>query len=34
MLAAGLQPAHLDWHSLRIGDRPDILDLMPRLARE
>ncbi len=34
VLAAGLQPAHLDWHSLRIGSRPDIFDVMLRLARE
>jgi predicted glycoside hydrolase/deacetylase ChbG (UPF0249 family) len=33
-LAAGLQPTHLDWHCLRIGDRADIFDLMFRLARE
>ncbi len=35
VLAAGLKPTHLDWHSLRISDtRPDILELMFRLARE
>jgi predicted glycoside hydrolase/deacetylase ChbG (UPF0249 family) len=34
VLAAGLQPTHLDWHSLRIGGRQDIADLMFRLARE
>jgi predicted glycoside hydrolase/deacetylase ChbG (UPF0249 family) len=34
VLAAGLRPTHLDWHSLRIGDRPDIFDVMLRLARE
>jgi len=34
LLAAGLQPTHLDWHALRIGSRPDIFDLMLRLARE
>ena len=35
VLAAGLRPTHLDWHSLRIiGSRPDIHDLMFRLARE
>jgi predicted glycoside hydrolase/deacetylase ChbG (UPF0249 family) len=34
VLAAGLEPAHLDWHSLRIRDRADILDVMFRLARE
>lgn len=34
VLAAGLKPAHLDWHSLRIGGRTDIVDVMFRLARE
>jgi predicted glycoside hydrolase/deacetylase ChbG (UPF0249 family) len=34
VLAAGLQPTHLDWHALRIGSRADIFDLMLRLARE
>jgi predicted glycoside hydrolase/deacetylase ChbG (UPF0249 family) len=34
VLAAGLQPTHLDWHALRIGDRADIFELMLRLARE
>ena len=34
VLAAGLQPTHLDWHALRIGGRTDIFDLMLRLARE
>jgi predicted glycoside hydrolase/deacetylase ChbG (UPF0249 family) len=34
VLAAGLQPTHLDWHSLRIGGRPDILDVMIGLAKE
>ncbi len=34
VLALGLQPTHLDWHSLRIGGRPDIAGLMFRLARE
>ena len=34
VLAAGLEPAHLDWHSLRIHDRTDIFDVMFRLARE
>ena len=33
-LGAGLRPTHLDWHSLRIANRPDILDLLFRLARE
>jgi hypothetical protein len=34
VMAAGLQPTHLDWHCLRIGDRADIFDLMLGLARE
>ena len=34
VLAAGLEPAHLDWHSLRIRDRADIFDVLFRLARE
>ena len=34
VLAAGLKPIHLDWHSLRIRNRADILDLMFHLARE
>lgn len=34
VLAAGLQPTHLDWHALRIGGREDILGLMLRLSRE
>jgi chitin disaccharide deacetylase len=34
VLAAGLKPTHLDWHALRIGSRPDILELMLRLAKE
>ena len=34
VLATGLKPTHLDWHSLRIGGRADIFDLMLRLARE
>jgi predicted glycoside hydrolase/deacetylase ChbG (UPF0249 family) len=34
VLAAGLQPTHLDWHCLRIGGRADIFDVMLRLARE
>jgi len=34
VLAAGLKPAPLDWHCLRIGGRADILELMLRLARE
>jgi predicted glycoside hydrolase/deacetylase ChbG (UPF0249 family) len=34
VLSAGLTPTHLDWHSLRIGGREDIFDLMLRLAKE
>jgi len=34
VLAAGLKPTHLDWHSLRISGRPDIQDVMGRLAKE
>ena len=34
VLAAGLMPTHLDWHALRIGRRPEIVDLMARLAKE
>jgi predicted glycoside hydrolase/deacetylase ChbG (UPF0249 family) len=34
VLTAGLRPTHLDWHALRIGGRPDIFDVMLRLARE
>jgi len=34
VLAAGLQPTHLDWHALRIGGREDIFGVMLRLARE
>jgi predicted glycoside hydrolase/deacetylase ChbG (UPF0249 family) len=34
VLAAGLKPTHLDWHSLRIGSRADILEMMFRLAKE
>ncbi len=34
VLAARLQPTHLDWHSLRLGGRDDICDLMLGLARE
>jgi predicted glycoside hydrolase/deacetylase ChbG (UPF0249 family) len=34
VLAAGLKPTHLDWHSLRIGGRADILEMMFRLAKE
>lgn len=34
VLAAGLKPSHLDWHSLRFGNRTDICDLMFGLAKE
>jgi predicted glycoside hydrolase/deacetylase ChbG (UPF0249 family) len=34
VLAAGLKPTHLDWHSLRIGGRADISDVLLRLAKE
>ena len=34
VLAAGLMPTHLDWHSIRIDRWPEILDLMFGLARE
>lgn len=34
VLAAGLQPSHLDWHSLRLSGREAIFDLMLRLAKE
>lgn len=34
VLTAGLKPIHLDWHSLRIGGRSDIFDLMFGLAKE
>ena len=34
VLRAGLKPIHLDWHSLRLGSRTDICDLMFGLAKE
>jgi predicted glycoside hydrolase/deacetylase ChbG (UPF0249 family) len=34
VLAAGLKPTHLDWHSLRIDARTDIPDVMIGLAKE
>jgi predicted glycoside hydrolase/deacetylase ChbG (UPF0249 family) len=34
VLAAGLKPTHLDWHSLRIARKPEIFDVLFRLARE
>lgn len=33
VLAAGLQPTHLDWHALRLRSREDILALMFKLAK-
>lgn len=34
VLAAGLEPTHLDWHCLSDGGRPDIFDLTLSLAGE
>lgn len=34
VLAANLKPTHLDWHALRIAQRPDLFDVMFKLARE
>ncbi len=34
LLAAGVQPTHLDWHSLMDGGRADIFDLTLALAEE
>jgi predicted glycoside hydrolase/deacetylase ChbG (UPF0249 family) len=34
VLAAGLRPTHLDWHSLRINRKPEVFEVMFRLARE
>jgi predicted glycoside hydrolase/deacetylase ChbG (UPF0249 family) len=34
VLAAGLQPTHLDWHALRLNGRANILEMMFRLAKE
>lgn len=34
VLAAGLNPTHLDWHSLRIARKPEIFDVLFGLARE
>lgn len=34
VIAAGLRPTHLDWHSIRIHLRPEILDVMFGLAKE
>ncbi len=34
VLAAGLQPTHLDWHALRINKRPEVGDVLIGLAKE
>jgi len=34
VLAARLQPTHLDWHALRINKRPEVADVLIRLAKE
>lgn len=34
VLAANLKPTHLDWHSLRIAMKPELFDVMFKLARE
>lgn len=34
VLSYGLKPSHLDWHALRISNRPDISDVMFNLTRE
>jgi predicted glycoside hydrolase/deacetylase ChbG (UPF0249 family) len=34
VLFTGLKPTHLDWHSLRLGGRMDIHELMFKLARD
>jgi len=34
VLAAGLKPTHLDWHSIRINRRPEIFDVMVTLAKQ
>ncbi len=34
VIATGLRPTHLDWHSLRLGNRADIFGVMLRLAQE
>jgi predicted glycoside hydrolase/deacetylase ChbG (UPF0249 family) len=34
VLSARLHPTHLDWHSLRISGRDNIIELMFKLARE
>jgi predicted glycoside hydrolase/deacetylase ChbG (UPF0249 family) len=34
VLAAGLNPTHLDWHAIRFGSRSDIVERMIGLAKE
>jgi predicted glycoside hydrolase/deacetylase ChbG (UPF0249 family) len=34
VLAAGLRPTHLDWHSLPMASKPEMFDVMFGLARE
>lgn len=34
VLAAKLKPTHLDWHALRIAKKPEIFEVMFKLARE
>ncbi len=34
VLAAHLKPTHLDWHALRIVKKPELFDVMFKLARE
>lgn len=34
IVAAGLRPTHLDWHSIRIHRRPEIFEVMFDLAQE
>jgi chitin disaccharide deacetylase len=34
VLAVDLKPTHLDWHALRIARKPEIFDIMFKLARE
>src|SRR6266496_2559445 len=34
VLDAELKPTHLDWHSLRIAKKPELFDVMFKLARE
>jgi predicted glycoside hydrolase/deacetylase ChbG (UPF0249 family) len=34
VLTAGLKPTHLDWHALRIAKKPELFDVMFKLACE